>query len=465
MAGRNFDIKETRDYDVVVVGGGTTGIAAAIAAARCGARTALIEIHGFLGGNSAAIPAWIGFHDLAGERVIGGICHEMIERLRAQGAATPYYLDPVCSSFAGVEAHWWKITAVEAVLEAGVQVLLHGLAVDVELERIGPRPRIAAVYVQTRGGLFQYRARAFIDATDAGDLALRSGVRMIRGREGDHQVQVASWTVTFSEIDFDAVFRHFRAVPTDIRPWPLEALGDVSALIERMQRQDAFVMGSFRSLVARANADGLALPRDNVPGIAFPRLGEIRSVAVRVKDVNPSDPDNFTRSEMEGMRQVRSWHRFLREYVPGCGRCRLTDSPATIGIRETNHMVGEYVLRAEDLLAGRKFDDVIALGGYHLDIHTPDNPGSGELHKTPCYQIPYRSLLPCEVDRLLVAGRAISAEHRALASTRVIPISMAEGEAAGLASALAAAAGKVAREVDISQVQQTLVDRGAILER
>jgi len=152
----------------------------------------------------------------------------MIERLRAQGAATPYYLDPVCSSFAGIEAHWWKITAVESVLEAGIHILLHALAVDVELDRSGPRLDWPASTCR-RGRAHLYRARAFVDATDAGDLALCSGVRMIRGREGDHQVQVASWTVTFSEIDFDAVFAHLRAVPTDIRPWPLEALGDVNA--------------------------------------------------------------------------------------------------------------------------------------------------------------------------------------------------------------------------------------------
>jgi hypothetical protein len=231
-----------------------------------------------------------------------------------------------------------------------------------------------------------------------------------------------------------------------------------------MESRDAFVMGSFRSLIEKANADGLNLPRDTMPGIAFPRLGQIRTVAVSVQNVDPNDPENYTRSEIEGMRQVGLWYRFLREYVPGCRRILLTDTPAMIGIRETNHMVGTYVLKAEDLLQGRRFEDIIALGGYHLDIHTPDSPSFGELRQTPRYTIPYRSLLPKEVDGILVAGRAISAEHRALASTRVIPISMAQGEAAGVAAALAARIGKTPREIDVSLLQNTLRERGAILD-
>lgn len=461
MSEHCFTVKESRDYEVVIIGGGTTGIAASIAAARTGARTALIEYNGFLGGNSAAIPAWIGFHDLRGRQVVGGIAHETIERLRDIDAATPYYMDPICSSFAGVESHWWKTLAAQMTTEAGVDVLLHSLAVDVELEQRVNRPAMTGLYVQTRDGLRRYRASAFVDCTDTGEIAHMAGAEMIRGRNTDHKVQVSSWTVTFSRVDFEKVFAHFRANPTDIRPWPLE---DAEGLLNRMESQDAFVMGSFRSLIEKANADGLNLPRDNMPGIAFPRLEQIRTVAVRVQNVDPNDPENYTRSEIEGMRQVRLWYRFLREYVPGCGQILLTDTPAMIGIRETNHMVGAYLLKAEDLLKGRKFEDVIALGGYHLDIHTPDNPSSGELQQTPMYTIPYRALQPKEVDGILVAGRAISAEHRALASTRVIPISMAQGEAAGVAAALAARNGKTPREIDVSLLQNTLRERGAILD-
>ena len=222
-------------------------------------------------------------------------------------------------------------------------------------------------------------------------------------------------------------------------------------------------MGSFRTLITRAIRDGIQLPRNNMPGVAFPLLGEVKTVAVRVTDVDPDDASNHTRAEEEGMRQAELWFRFVRDYVPGFQGCRISETPATIGIRETNHLVGEYVLTAEDLLSGRGFEDTIGMGGYHLDIHTPDDPSSGELRQPLAYQMPFRALLPRGVDRLLVAGRAVSATHDAMASTRVIPIGMVQGQAAGTAAALAAARGCSPRDLAVNELQDALRAQGALL--
>ena len=455
MTRRCFEVREERTYDVVVAGGGTTGIAAAIAAAREGARTVLVDGLGFLGGNSAVIPAWLGFHDLDGEMVVRGIPLEMVRRLQAQGGATPIYPDPICGSLVGINVHAWKLLAMAATREAGVDVLLHTLVVDADVADDAVR----GVFCQGRDGLRRLGAGVVVDCTDAGDVARQAGAALRRGRKADGKVQVASWAFAVGGVDFSAVLDHYRRVPQDIRPFPGI---DYADRLKHMAEDEAFVMGSFRSLVERARRDGMDLARDVVPGIAFPRRGEVFTVATRVEDVDPLDAWNLSRAEEEGMRQVGPWIDFLRRYVPGFGACRLAWTPHQIGMRETYHLVGDYTLTAEDLLAGRRFEDAIACGGYHLDIHSPDHPGI-ETQRPPAYTIPYRCLLPSRVDGLLVAGRAISATHEAMASTRVIAIGMAQGQAAGVAAALSVRAGVAPRQAPLDALQARLRETDAIL--
>ena len=456
MTQRSFEVVEARTYDVVVVGGGTTGIAAAVASARGGARTLLVDGLGFLGGNSAAIPAWLGFHDLGGFPVVGGIAREMVQRLQSQGGATPFYPDPICGSVVGIDVNLWKLLAMSATQAAGVEVLLHSFAVDADMEGNA----IRGVFCQDRGGLRLFRARVVIDCTDAGDVARHAGAVLHRGRERDGRVQVASWIFAVGGVDFPALLDYFRRVPQDIRPFPGI---DFEERLKHMAADEVFVMGSFRSLIERARQDGRELPRTVFPGLAFPRRGEVFSVATRVEDADPLDPWNLTRAEAEGMRQVGPCIGFLRDCVPGFAGCRLVWTPHAIGLRETYHLAGDYTLTAEDLLAGRQFDDAVACGAFHLDIHTPDHGGL-ETQRPRAYSIPYRSLLPKGLDGLLVAGRAISATHEAMASTRVIPTSMAQGEAAGAAAALAVRAGTPPRRTPVGALQERLREAGAILD-
>lgn len=200
-----------------------------------------------------------------------------------------------------------------------------------------------------------------------------------------------------------------------------------------------------------------------MPGVAFPNSGRMVSVAVRIADVNTANSINYSNAEQDGAIQAIAWIEFLNKYVPGFGSCELTATPTSIGIRETNHMVGQYVLTADDLLCGRNFDDTIALGGYHLDIHSPDHGGL-ETKTPPIYSIPYRALLPKNTSNLLLAGRAISASHQAQASTRVIPISMAQGQAVGTAAAILVSDNDVNINIDIEKLQQILCNDGARLK-
>ncbi len=455
MPQRCFDVHADGDYDVMVVGGGTTGIAAALAAAREGARTALVEALGFLGGNSAAVPAWLGFHDGVGERVVGGIAQEIVERLQRRKGATPVYTDPICGSVVGIDLSAWKLLALEAVREAGVDTLLHSRAVAVDLKG----PAVCAVLCMDRAGLRRLGARAVVDCTDAGDVVRAAGGRLRRGRESDGLMQVASWTFAVEGVNFPALFDHYRRVPGDIRPFPGVDGGE---RLRRMASDEVFVIGSFRSLIARARREGMSLPRDIFPGVAFPRLGRVFSVATRVEEADPLDARSLTRAEFAGAGQVPLWLDFLRRYVPGFQDCRLAWTPHQIGLRETCHTEGDYTLTADDLMAGRQFDDAIARGGYHMDVHPPDHAGL-DTRRPPAYTIPYRCLLPRGIQGLLVAGRCISATHEAMASTRVIPIGMALGQAAGVAAALAARSGVEPRAVPVALLQARLREADALL--
>lgn len=299
----------------------------------------------------------------------------------------------------------------------------------------------------------------FVDCTDSGRVAALAGEIMDRGREHDGKVQISSWVFEVGDIDFETLFAYFEQYPGDLRPF---AFGDPAAHVRKIRQEEVFVMGAFQRLIDRAAADGVSLPRQNMPGIAFPREGRMVTVAGRIEEVNPDDTRNLSAAEIAGALQVEPWMDFLRRYVPGFSSCRLSGSPSTIGIRETSHLHGRYTLTAVDLLTGRQFDDTIALGAYHLDIHSPDHGGL-ETKMAPVYAIPYRALLPRYTANLLVAGRAISATHEALASTRVIPISMAEGQAAGTAAALAFAAGISAWNLDATLLRKKLLEQDAII--
>lgn len=427
MNGRRFEVKRRFGCDVLIVGGGTTGIAAAIAAARRGRRVILVESRGFLGGNSANIPAWLGFHACSGERLIGGIALELQRKLLAEGGATPFLRDPICGSLTGINTHLWKIVAFREARAAGVESLLHTRFVG-----LAKRGRtVRSVFLFGGEGLLEVSCRIIIDCTDTGVVAREAGETLVRGRAADGRVQASSWTFEVNNIDFKQLFDYFHRHPDDLRPFPLP---DAAAHVDRIEREDAFVMGAFGSLIARS---GMRLPRTNMPGIAFPRERRMVSVAVRVADVNPDDSENYSRAEEEGARQVPLWLEFLRKEAPGFRECVLSGSPDAIGVRETSHLSGEYLLTGEDLMTGKSFGDAIARGGYHLDIHSPDHGGL-ETRQPPVFTIPYRSLLPRETDNLLVAGRALSATQEAQAAIRVIPIGMAVGEAAGTAAAFSA---------------------------
>jgi hypothetical protein len=217
-----------------------------------------------------------------------------------------------------------------------------------------------------------------------------------------------------------------------------------------------------------ARADGsVDVPRELVSFFATPYPDEVTVNMTRVTGIDPLDPDDLTRAEVEARRQVTQLVAFFRERVPGFERCRLAATATQIGVRESRRIVGEYVLTRDDVLQARAFDDAVARSAYPIDIHNPAGSGT-TTHRLPpgqSYEIPYRCLLPRGVDGLLVAGRCISTTHEALASARLTPTVMTLGQAAGTAAALAAQENLRPRDVSAALLRERLSAAGVDLRR
>lgn len=443
------------ESDVLVVGGGPSGLGAAIGAAEAGARVVLVERYGFLGGNATAalVMPLTSFHahranrpkagsvsllptdQGPGEPVVAGVLKRLVERLAAAGGAVA---PSEATGFAvPFDPEAFKLVAMDLLDEARVEVLLHAFATDV----LGPAGRPEGVVFATKSGPVVVRARAVVDCTGDGDVAALAGAPYEVGREPDGLVQPMTLSFRMAEFERAAFAAYVKAHPHEWRS--VHGLGD---------------------LIARATAAGdLDLPREDLLFFATPYPREIAVNSTRATGVLGTSVFDLTRAEWIARRQMRQLVAFLRKYVPGFERAYNVQSGATIGVRETRRIVGEYRLTADDVLSARKFDDVVARGAYPIDIHNPEGPGT-RLQRVPAgdaYDVPLRCLLPRRVDGLLVAGRCISGTHEAHSSYRVMPISMATGQAAGVCAALAAGRGVPPRDVPAWDVQRELRRQGA----
>lgn len=445
------DLPAAEHHDVVVVGGGPAGIAAAICAARTGARTLLIEQNGYLGGNLTAGlvgPCMTSFSLDGSTQLIRGVFDELIRRLERQGAAIHPSKVPAGSAYAGFivfghdkvtpfEPEAVKSVALQMCQEAGVDLLLHTFVADVITED----RRVQALVCASKSGLQAHSAGMVVDCSADADVIARAGASFASGRSSDGLTQPMTLFFRIENVDDEQVEEYVRTHPEDIRP--------------------------FASLVTAGRQDGrFPSPRRGVGLYKTMRPGVWRINTTRILDHDGADAVSLTSAEIEGRRQVEALVDFFRSDLPGFADCRLLDTAATVGVRETRRIVGEHVLSLEDLQSGRYFPDTIALAGYPVDIHDPTGAGGGvdESYGTAnAYCIPYRSLIPVDLDNVLVAGRCISASHEALAAIRVMPPSFAMGQAAGTAAALAVRGEGTSRQVSVDELRKQLVAQDAYL--
>ena len=442
----------TKQYDVIVLGGGPAGITAAISAARNGAATLLVERYGFLGGMSTAalVYPWMTFHSAAGDQVIKGLAQEIIDRLQERGGSPGHLRDTIGFTYSLTPYHpeIYKVVAFEMLEESEVDILLHSSAIDVKADN----GIIESVTVYNKSGIAKLKGKFFIDATGDADIAYMAGAPWEQGNS-DHKVQPMTMKFRMKGVDIDRVKQYMKEHPDQFYE---------KTLFDELDHLPLTSVSGFFDLWNEAN---LSIPRDGVLFFTGPDKDEVLINVSRVSGLDPTHADDLTKAEFEGRKQVLELEQFFKTYIPGFEHASLSAVGTQIGVRETRRIIGQYVLNGVDVLDAKRFPDVIARSGYPIDIHNPEGKGitANFIREGGAYDIPYRSIVPQKVTNLLLAGRCISTTHEAQATTRLTPSCMAIGQAAGTAAALAVACQCANTAVPIDLLQQKLMEQHAEL--
>ncbi len=428
------EVPVVEEVDVLVVGGGPAGVAAAFAAGRLGAKTLVVEQFNCLGGVATAgghghiclYSSWD-----SSERVVGGIPYEMARRVAEAGYGS-YNTRTV-----DFEVEGMKLVLEEMAGECGCELLYHTMFSEAVVEGA----RVVGAIVESKSGRQAIRARYVIDCTGDGDVAAKAGCACDVGDEESGHCQPMTLMFQIGGVDWQRV-SEFRGTDYELaHVWK--------------KAQQAGDMRPFQSVIM---GWWWTPTRPDQVGVNFTHVNFADSLDAR----------DLTRATIEARRQAYETIDVYRKYIPGMEECYMISTPNTIGIRESRRIRGEYTLTRDDLVGMREFEDTIGYGSFFIDIHNVSGPGmdSKTLRPEPGfkYQIPYRILVPRDVEGLLVAGRCASATHEALGSLRVMPQCGVMGEAAGTAAALCLEAGVEPRAVDVGRLQAELKSRGVIID-
>lgn len=404
-------------HDVVVIGGGPGGVCAAVGAAKGGASVLLIERYGFLGGMATAglVNPFMPYR-LKGKRLTSGVFNELLDRLQDAGA-----LSEAGQIF---DDEGMKIVLDRMMQDYSVQLLLHSFFVGVDMDG----RRIIRVHTTGKSGQISVAGSMFVDSTGDGDLAAQAGVPVEIGRHSDGLCQ--PMTLCFR-------------------------VGGVTG--EPSTRQLSQELGEI--FLAAKEEGEVDIPMDAVWIFAtmVPHIFHFNTTRVLRRDA--TNVLDMTAAELEGRRQVAELFNLFKRRSPRFKEAYLIKMAAQIGVRESRRVMGEYLLTAAEVVEACKFADGIARSNYPLDLHNPT--GSGLLYQRlprgEFYEVPYRCLVPKNVDNLLIGSRCISATHEAHSSLRIMPVVAGIGEAAGVAAAWAVREGILPREVDGARLKTAIL--------
>lgn len=418
-----------KNYDVIVVGGGFAGVGAAVASARLGAKTLLIEKSGCLGGaasNSLVLPFMRYFTDVKADDgtkkklyLVQGIFKEIVERAKSRevGADTFFNTD------------YLKYILDDMLCESGADVLFHATLSGAEVED----GKIKSIEVSAVNGKNKFGADCFVDATGDANLAMLSKCGFRLGRESDSLCQPMTLCFRVSGVSFNEFFSHYSEIQKLYNEYR------ISGKIKN-PREDILVFNTCNENVIHFNS-------------------------TRIVKLNPTDPFDLSRAEIEGRKQMIELTEFLKNNFEFCRNISIVSSAVSVGVRESRMINGEHILTGDELVKTTKFADAIAAGDYDIDIHNPEGTGTSHhyFEAGTYYTIPYRSLVAKDVSNLLVAGRCISCDHEAQASIRIMPICCATGHAAGVAAAIVSKSGEPAKSADVELIQKELKNQNAFI--
>ena len=426
----NKKIEVIGAYDVIVAGAGPAGMCAAVAAARLGAKVALVERFGVIGGNLSV--GHVG--PILGEVGKGTMTAEVMKFLNVEDNDWEGWHAKAHDMEIG------KILLANFVNHENITVYLQTAVADA----IKDGDRITGLVLATKEGMKAIEGKVIIDSTGDGDVAYAAGAIIEKGRDEDGLMQPATLEFTIDNVDEEKA---------------VTCVGDI----------DDVQLGGERFLdFCKKKADEGVIPAHLAAVRLHPTVykGQRQVNTTQANYIDSTKVPDIYKAEIELRNQIPILMDFFHKYLPGYENCQLISSGDTVGIRESRRVMGEYKLTELDLLEGKKFDDVIVhKARFFVDIHNPAGAGQAEakIKSSEPYDIPYRSLVPLKIDGLITAGRCISGTHKAHASYRVMTICMAMGQAAGTAAAICAAEGTLPRNLDVKKLQDSLKAQGVDL--
>ncbi|MBN1574775.1 MAG: FAD-dependent oxidoreductase [Deltaproteobacteria bacterium] len=417
--------------DVIVCGGGTSGIFAALAAARGGAETFLIEKEGFLGGTATSylvnpLPEMMGK---------GGLIGEFMDRMAELGGYVKHDPADVVYDFSlanTYDVELFKDVALEMLNDAGVKILLHTMAVRSILEE----GTIKGIIVENKSGRQAVMGKRAIDCTGDGDVSAFSGAPFEKGRKKDGLMPSVS---LLFHLQNEGKLKDNPAIP----------VGGI------------FLLAPVLMGLAREKGIDYEIPYDASFLVPMPvSRGRLLVNLAHVKNVDGTKAEDLTRAHIALRKQIREAVDLLKNH-PYFQDAYVATTATNIYVRETRRITGEYVITEEDALSGRSFEDAVASCRYMIDVHPIDDTEVGRYDNHPPFDIPYRSLVPLKVENLLMAGRCVSSDRVAQSALRISGTCMSTGEAAGTAAALSVVEGLSPRELD-GKLVKTLLEKNGV---
>ena len=422
---------QVKQYDVIVIGGGMSGVAAAIAAGRQGMKTMVIEQSNCFGGsavNCLVNPFMPFTKNINGKncKMSKGLFEEILVRMKefSENAVND-------SRVPEFNEEYMKIILNEMINEANVEVLFHSIVGEVETED----NEVKSITAVSKFGRVKLSADYYIDATGDADVAAMAGFPFLLGREGDHFCQPMTLCFRLGNIDMDL----YEKEKCDITP-----------LYKEKQKN-----GEIKN------------PRENVLIFYTTENGVLHFNSTRIVKLNPTDVFDMTKAELEAREQVKELFMFLKSNFKSFENSFILSTAAYIGVRESRKIIGEYILKGEDVKQCREFNDSIALCCYDMDIHNPEGTGTEYyfLKKNEHYTIPYKALIPKNSKNLLVVGRSISSDQQAQSSFRIMPTVCCIGEAGGLAISLAKKENCNVLDIDMNELHKMMDDNNCVYKK
>jgi hypothetical protein len=432
------------ETDVLVVGGGAAGVAAAVTAARQGVKVVLVERYGFCGGGAVAgmSSTICGMYEASDDssaqprQLVHGFADEFARVMTSRGGLTP----PVRYGKTFTRVHdplVWRETADQLLQEAGVQVLLHTTVIGTLVEGA---EKIDGIVAYTKEGKHSIRTKVTVDASGDADVVAMAGLPTFVGDQG----RVQNPTMIFRLFGVDT--ERFLAV----------------------QGEDSIMGPEVTNLIIRLhNCHEYKLPRGKIFLFPTPRPNELLCNCTRIiggdgRELNPLLVEDITEAEIEGRRQVREYARFFKDHLPGCEHSFVNDTGVQVGVRQTRQVLGVKTLMNEDVTRGAKLSGGVARSPWPIELHSGDKPHLVWLIED-YYEIPYECFVPARGESVLVAGRCLSAEHEAMASARVTAQCFSYGHAIGHAAAIAVKNNMSPRLIDGADIRRCLNRDGAEL--